>query len=109
LDPALWRRFDEIVRFEKPDRAQVEQLLAKKLARIRPAPALLKSAADLLNGMSHAEVERVCLDVLKQTILCCNGRAAGAQELELAVRRQVDRIQALDRSRASGAPSVDEV
>jgi len=109
LDPALWRRFDEIVRFERPDRAQIEQLLAKKLARVRLAAGLLRGAVERLDGMSHAEVERVCLDVLKQTALRSGGKTVGPEELELAVRRQEYRQQALERSRASGAPSVDEV
>jgi SpoVK/Ycf46/Vps4 family AAA+-type ATPase len=108
LDPALWRRFDEIVRFERPDRAQIEQLLAKNLARVHLAAGLLRGAVERLDGMSHAEVERVCLDVLRQAALR-GGRAVGPEELELAVQRQEYRQQALQRSRASGAPSVDEV
>ncbi len=109
LDPALWRRFDEIVRFEKPDLSQIEQLLIKKLVQVRFAPALLKAAGQRLVGMSHAEVERVSLDVLKQAILGSNGRAVGTEELELAITWQEYRQQALKRSRASGTPSVDEV
>jgi SpoVK/Ycf46/Vps4 family AAA+-type ATPase len=108
LDPALWRRFDEIVRFEKPDRSQVEQLLSKKLAHVRVPAGLLRGAVERLDGVSHAEVERVCFDVLKQTALrgC---RSVNAEDLELAIQRQEYRKQALARSRASGAPSVDEV
>jgi SpoVK/Ycf46/Vps4 family AAA+-type ATPase len=109
LDPALWRRFDEIIRFEKPDRVQVEQLLTKMLARVRMSPATLRAAGERLNGMSHAEVERVCLDVLKQAVLRGSNRAIGSEELDQAIQRQEHRQQALDRSRASGAPSVDEV
>lgn len=109
LDPALWRRFDEIIRFEKPDQVQIEQLLTKRLARLRVTPAMIRAAGQRLAGMSHAEVERVCLDVLKQSLLRGNGRALGTQELDIAVSRQEYRQQALERSRASGAPSVDEV
>jgi SpoVK/Ycf46/Vps4 family AAA+-type ATPase len=108
LDPALWRRFDEIIRFEKPDRAQIEVLLKKKLAHLRLAPGLLAQAVERLDGMSHAEVERVCLDVLKQAVLRGRG-SVGSEELASAVQRQAYRQQALERSRASGAPSVDEV
>lgn len=108
LDPALWRRFDEIIRFEKPDRAQVEQFLTKKLTPVRVAAAFLRSAVSRLEGMSHAEIERVCLDVLKQAVLR-GSPAVSDDDLELAVRRQEYRQQILLRSRASGAPSVDEV
>jgi SpoVK/Ycf46/Vps4 family AAA+-type ATPase len=109
LDPALWRRFDEIVRFERPNHAEIEQLLAKKFAGVRLSTGLLHGAVERLEGMSHAEVERVCLDVLKQAVLRASARVVGPEDLEAALHRQENRRQALERSRASGAPSVDEV
>ncbi|WP_412058356.1 AAA family ATPase [Bartonella sp. DGB2] len=35
LDKAVWRRFDEVIRFEPPDLKQIKQLLALKLAGVR--------------------------------------------------------------------------
>jgi SpoVK/Ycf46/Vps4 family AAA+-type ATPase len=107
LDPALWRRFDEIVRFERPNPAQIEQLLVKKLTGVRFAAALLHGTVERLEGMSHAEVELVCLDVLKQAVLRGGGRVVGREDLEVAVQRQEHRRQALERSRPGGAPRVD--
>lgn len=99
LDPALWRRFDEIVRFELPGPEDVRQLLAMKLARARlPGPAL-GWAVERLAGASHAEVERVALDVLKRVVLA-GARNATLEDLQAAVRHQCERRQALARSTA---------
>ena len=35
LDPALWRRFDEVVRFDRPTATQIDELLKKRLATVR--------------------------------------------------------------------------
>ncbi len=107
LDPALWRRFDEIVRFERPDRHQIEQLLAK-LLRSEPRPVVsLSQMAASLEGLSHAEIERVCLDALRRKILA-GARTLTREDLDHAVARQVRRQQMLQRSRATGSErSVD--
>ena len=65
LDPALWRRFDEIVRFERPCRTQVEQLLRKQCGRRLPENLDLAAVVRDLEGASHAEVERAALDALE--------------------------------------------
>ena len=107
LDPALWRRFDEILRFERPDAEQIERMLRTKLARAsRPGLDLTDSAARLA-GMSHAEVERVCLDLLRQVALTDRTRV-GVADLAQALDRQERRKQALRRSRTEGVPEVDE-
>ncbi|GAB5101388.1 AAA family ATPase [Caballeronia sp. HLA56] len=70
LDSAIWRRFDETVKFELPDAAQISQLLQSKLRGVRrnfdPADAAIVAK---LKGMSHADIERVLRRAIKEMIL----------------------------------------
>ena len=107
LDSALWRRFDEIARFEKPTLPQVELLLKKKLgSRLSPSSSY-KTVAKRLKGMTHAEVERVCLDTLKRNVLKGNSNVS-SDDIDEAIRRQETRKQILLKSQSDGVPTVDE-
>jgi SpoVK/Ycf46/Vps4 family AAA+-type ATPase len=68
LDAAIWRRFDEIVYFDKPDKAQIGRLLKLKFKNFNTEfdPA---TRADALQGFSHAEIERVCLNSIRRSVL----------------------------------------
>ena len=70
LDRAVWRRFDEVIRFELPSLEQIKRLLALKLSGIRrnfdPDDAHLASQ---FKGMSHADIERVLRRAVKDMIL----------------------------------------
>lgn len=70
LDKAVWRRFDEVIRFELPSLEQIKRLLALKLSGIRrnfePDDVQI---ASLFKGMSHADIERVLRRAVKDMIL----------------------------------------
>lgn len=68
LDPAVWRRFDEIIWFEKPDRAMIERFLRMKFKNVPAAFDPVKHSADL-EGYSYAEIERICLQAIKSMII----------------------------------------
>lgn len=70
LDQAVWRRFDETLRFELPNLEQIKRLLSLKLSGIRREfdPGS-HEVASLFKGMSHAEIERVLRRAIKQMIL----------------------------------------
>jgi SpoVK/Ycf46/Vps4 family AAA+-type ATPase len=107
LDAALWRRFDEVIRFEKPDRCGVERLLERKLAPLRPPPTVVPEAATRLEGSSFADVERVCVDILKRAAIS-GRRSLCKDDLEDALRWQEEREQALLKSRTPPAARADE-
>jgi SpoVK/Ycf46/Vps4 family AAA+-type ATPase len=70
LDKAVWRRFDEVVRFEMPNLEQIKRLLALKLSGIRRNfEADDAQVASLFKGMSHADIERVLRRAVKEMIL----------------------------------------
>lgn len=70
LDPAVWRRFDEVVMFPRPTLAQAGALLARLVGRYRPMDARVAPHwVRRLAGLSFAEVERVALDAVKARTL----------------------------------------
>jgi SpoVK/Ycf46/Vps4 family AAA+-type ATPase len=88
LDRAVWRRFDETLRFEKPDGDQIARLLKLKLAAVRrnfePDDEQVQA---LFAGLSHADIERVLRRAVKEMVLAgreflevCHLSAARARE-----------------------------
>lgn len=70
LDKAVWRRFDEVIRFEHPSLEQIKRLLALKLSGIRRNFQVDDGqVASLFKGMSHADIERVLRRAIKEMIL----------------------------------------
>jgi len=70
LDKAVWRRFDEVIRFDMPDPRQIAKLLILKLSGVRrnfdpEDPEIVA----LFRGFSHADVERVLRRAVKDMIL----------------------------------------
>jgi SpoVK/Ycf46/Vps4 family AAA+-type ATPase len=93
LDVALWRRFDEAVYFNKPDHCAIQELLIRNLRQTGISAAIrVESKAKALVGMSHADVERIAKDAVKQTII--EDRAEVQPDiLEQAISRQRGRIR----------------
>jgi len=79
LDPAIWRRFDDVVFFERPGRNEVLRLLDLKFRNFgRNFES--HEVASFLSGFSHADIERVCLNCIRDAVL--NGRkVVGKREL----------------------------
>ncbi len=68
LDPAIWRRFDEVIWFELPDSGMIKKYLvhAFKNTKIEFDPDAFISE---LKGFSYADLEKVCTQALKLSIL----------------------------------------
>ena len=62
LDPAVWRRFDEVVEVPLPDATQIRRVLARILGSRASADGDLASLADELVGLPHAAAEKVAWD-----------------------------------------------
>lgn len=89
LDRAIWRRFDEILRFDKPDECKIGELLALKLAGVRRNFDVDdEKVARLFTGLSHATIERVIRRAVKDMIL------TGNEFLEL---RHIEKARARER------------
>ena len=68
LDPAVWRRFDEVIWFDMPDRAMIADFLEMKF-RNSPVSFELVQFAPKLEGYSYAEIERVCLQAMRTAVV----------------------------------------
>ena len=69
LDPALFRRFDDILHYELPDRSQIAHLLRTRLASEAVKRIRWRTLADLAAGLSYAEVVRAADEVLKDALI----------------------------------------
>jgi len=69
LDPAIWRRFDEIVRFELPTPRVLTSLLQKKIFPFKFTKPQTSRLTRLLKGSSHADAERLCFDMKKFVLM----------------------------------------
>jgi SpoVK/Ycf46/Vps4 family AAA+-type ATPase len=69
LDVALFRRFDDVVRYAAPDQAQIELLLKNKLVGRVSAEFQFERLVTAAAGQSHADIARACLDALKDSVL----------------------------------------
>lgn len=109
IDHALWRRFDEILFFDKPDANQINDLLVNLFRQRGISKTInLSALAKTLVGMTHAEIERLALDALKGSIL--NGQD-NIEKITLlnAVERHRKRTQitsALDTNQSSTQKSL---
>ncbi len=94
LDVALWRRFDEILRLDRPSLADIRTLLQKKLASIPHPKIKSELIARRLKGLSHAEVERICYGAVRLSVL--RDLPEVTQELlEESMNRERGRLKAI--------------
>jgi ATP-dependent 26S proteasome regulatory subunit len=68
IDAAVWRRFDELVLFDRLGHSQLAELIELKL-RAYPATVSATDWVDELAGLTPAEVELVCRDALRRAVL----------------------------------------
>jgi SpoVK/Ycf46/Vps4 family AAA+-type ATPase len=90
LDAALFRRFDDVLRFELPTQSAIVELLKRRLAR--HAPALNWDAvAEAAAGLSFADIQRACDDTLKEMIVAGRDRLEEQDALSSLLERRADR------------------
>lgn len=99
LDEALWRRFDDLVSFPLPGKAERELYLSRLLNGVM-FEGSQASLVRKLDGMSFADIKRVVIEALKTSIL--NDRAGLGSE---DVAHQIDSFKE-DLKRAKAKPSV---
>jgi SpoVK/Ycf46/Vps4 family AAA+-type ATPase len=105
LDPALWRRFDEVLRFARPDPQQVEQLLRKRCGSRLVQNLDVAPVVRSLGGSSHADVERLALDALKRMALA-GRRKLDPPDFEESLRRFRQRQQVIGERRPEQPPTI---
>jgi SpoVK/Ycf46/Vps4 family AAA+-type ATPase len=69
LDQALFRRFDDILYYDLPQKTEIESLLLNRLGNFWNKNIDLAKITDAAVGLSHAEVTHACDDAIKDAIL----------------------------------------
>lgn len=69
LDPALFRRFDDILQYDLPDRSETVRLLKARLTGFVARSTEWQSLADLAVGLSYAEIARATNEALKDALI----------------------------------------
>jgi SpoVK/Ycf46/Vps4 family AAA+-type ATPase len=102
LDEALWRRFDEILFFGKPNSEQMMRLMEIRLRGVRKREVDLAALVAEMADFTFADAERVCFEASKAMVL--SHRKELSQQLLLEeLREQKARI-----AHASGRPSAPQ-
>jgi SpoVK/Ycf46/Vps4 family AAA+-type ATPase len=92
LDPALWRRFDEVLVFRQPNQPEITELLERYLRQIGTFSLDWAASAEALEGSSHADVKRVAEDAIKSALLGDLGKVT-QEVLGQAIEKQRGRLQ----------------
>jgi len=92
LDFALWRRFDEIIFFDRPTSEQIPKLIDMKLRSFPHRQTDLTLFFSRLEGMSHADIEQICFEAVKTCILQ-DKQQLYAEAFEEALKQQEERLR----------------
>lgn len=95
LDEALFRRFDDVIRYRLPSDEDLHALIANRLAAFTIDRDQLDEMAQRAQGLSHAEICRACDEAAKMAVLEDRRRIDPA-DLERAVRLRQDRKRAVN-------------
>lgn len=69
LDAALFRRFDDVIKYDAPDKRQIEALLKNSLGTFATSNLDLGELASAGQGESHADIVKACVDALKEAVM----------------------------------------
>ena len=69
LDSALFRRFDDVLHYELPDKTQIEKLLMVRLRDAVTEGVQWQGLVDLAMGLSYAEITRASNEALKDALI----------------------------------------
>lgn len=88
LDKALYRRFDDIILFEKPGQDQIRELIENRLAVFDTDSLVWADITAAADGLSSAEVTRACEDAAKEAVLHHDTKITTALIMKAIKRRQ---------------------
>lgn len=69
LDSALFRRFDDVIRYRAPDEEEIVQLLKNSLAVLAPPVRDYGPLVSAARGLSHSDIVHACQDAMKDAVL----------------------------------------
>ncbi len=94
LDSALFRRFDDVLHYDLPDRSQIVKLLRTRLLGSALKRVRWTSLAETAAGLNYAEVTRAANEVLKDALIHRRNRV-GESDIRMMLEERksiVDRL-----------------
>jgi SpoVK/Ycf46/Vps4 family AAA+-type ATPase len=88
LDPALFRRFDDVVRYEASSPDLAKELIQNRLNVFGVQNIEWPSVLQAVLGLSYAELARACDDAARRAVLADNKEITSASLLQALCERQ---------------------
>ncbi len=91
LDPAIWRRFDDIIYYELPDERIRHKLFEAYLNPMkRDTDVDIKQAVNMTDGFSPADIKMIVEEAMKTVIINAKNHI-GQNELVVAIEKFIRR------------------
>jgi SpoVK/Ycf46/Vps4 family AAA+-type ATPase len=91
LDPALFRRFDDVVRYGLPSSKQAEELIRNRLNTFRLDDVVWDDVRQVVQNLSCAEIVQACTEIAKAAVLADRDEATTGDVLIALKERQAIR------------------
>ncbi len=69
LDKALFRRFDDVIHFQMPEKDQIKEIITNRLFMFEMEGVIWPEVISMAKGLSSADVTRSCEDAAKEAVL----------------------------------------
>lgn len=90
LDDALFRRFDDVLRYQLPNEQELHDLIANRLAAFKLSESEMRYLARQAVGLSHAEMCRACDEAAKVAVLD-DRRTIASADLQRSIQIRQER------------------
>ena len=105
LDPAIWRRFDDVLRLDLPSDEALQSLVIKRLRPLRSTKKQVETLVARLAGATFADAERVCFDARKACALDGSAALRNA-DIDLTLERFAYRRSVLEEATPTNRPPL---
>ena len=89
LDQALFRRFDDVLRFDLPTEKEINELFKLKLNKFLKRETINQETIDLAVGLCHADIVKACENAIKYAILHDNKFVLNTDLKEMLIERKM--------------------
>ena len=87
LDHALFRRFDDLIEYDLPEKKEIIAALKSKLAVFKTSKIFWTKAAEAANTLSYGDITRACEDAIRNSIIS-NKEYVSHSDLMLSIKER---------------------
>ena len=92
LDYAIWRRFDDTIRFDLPSNDEKIKLFSLRLKQFNGPAHAFETFLGTTEKFSYADVENICKTIMRKCILA-GKRNYSKKDIEFAVKKQTQMVE----------------